>query len=89
MSAGGDRFGVAWETLVRQGMPADEASTVLVVGDAATVRHHLELHRERLAERLEEGRRTVDRIERLLLDQGDARSPASRTLTSVSANSFG
>jgi hypothetical protein len=84
-----DHFRVAAETLVRQGMPADEVRALLHAGDAVIVRHHLELHRERLAERLEEHRRIVDRIERLLLDRADAQPAASRTSIRVAANSSG
>jgi hypothetical protein len=57
----------AGETLTKQGMPDDEVRVVLSARDPVVVRRHLELHRERLAERLAEDRAAVDRVERLLV----------------------
>lgn len=63
-----DRNLLAWasDTLLRQGMPACEFRSMLRADDFQTVRRHLELHRERLAERLSDHLRAVDRVERLL-----------------------
>jgi len=56
------------ETLLRdQGMPRDEARTVVTSDDAELVRHHLELHIERLEENLASRRREVAAIERILI----------------------
>jgi hypothetical protein len=53
-------------TLIEQGMPDDEVRAVLSAHDPTIVRRHLELHRERLAERLAEQRAAVDHAESLL-----------------------
>ncbi|HEY2965174.1 MAG TPA: hypothetical protein VGJ99_02715 [Actinomycetota bacterium] len=58
----------AWaETVLRgQGMPPDELRVVLTTPDRELVRRHLELHLERLEERLVTQRRRVAAIERIL-----------------------
>ena len=57
------------ETVLRdQGMPADELRVVLSTADRELVRRHLELHLERLEERLVMQRRKVAAIERILAD---------------------
>lgn len=63
-----DRDPIAWatRTLQRQGMPADEARRIVCAGDPEIVRRHLELHRERLAERLADELRVVERVAGLL-----------------------
>lgn len=67
-------------TLFEQGMPMEEIRSLLEAEDPTTVRHHLELHRERLAERLDEQRRTVDRLERLLVEgAGDRHAVQARS----------
>ena len=53
-------------TLRRQRMPLPEIRAVLSAGDPTTVRHHLELHRERLEERLAEQRAFLASLERAL-----------------------
>jgi hypothetical protein len=62
--------GLAWvvEVLRRQAMPAEEIGAVLTADDRLTVHRYLELHRERLQERLTEEHNAVARIERLLTD---------------------
>jgi hypothetical protein len=62
----------AWvETVLRdQGMPPDELRDVLTTTDRELVRRHLELHLERLEERLLTQRRRVAAIERILADPG-------------------
>jgi hypothetical protein len=59
----------AWaETVLRdQGMPPDELRAVLTA-DRELVRRHLELHLERLEERLVARRREVAAIGRILAD---------------------
>jgi hypothetical protein len=63
--AGPDTVGWISSVLLRQGMPEDEVRRVLLVDDRE-FRRHLELHRERLAERLEDELGAVDLIEQLL-----------------------
>ena len=50
-------------TLRRQGMPLPEIRALLAAGDPTIVRRHLELHRERLEERLAEQRRALADVE--------------------------
>jgi len=59
---------VAWaaRALRRQEMPLEEISAVLTADDPEIVRRYIELHRERLEERLVDHLRTLDRLERLL-----------------------
>ncbi|HEY6651770.1 MAG TPA: hypothetical protein VI364_05685 [Actinomycetota bacterium] len=47
-------------------MPAAELQTILHSDDPVIVRRYLELHRERLEERLAEQVRTLERLERQL-----------------------
>ena len=54
------------ETLREQGMPAAELQAILRSDDPVIVRRYLELHRERLEERLAEQVRTLERLERQL-----------------------
>jgi DNA-binding transcriptional MerR regulator len=54
------------ETLREQGMPAAELQEILHSDDPVIVRRYLELHRERLEERLAEQVRTLGRLERQL-----------------------
>jgi hypothetical protein len=58
-----DGFG---ETLREQGMPAGELQAIQRAEDPMIVRRYLELHRERLEERLAEQVRTIERLERQL-----------------------
>ena len=58
-----DGFG---ETLRDQGMPAAELQAILRSDDPVIVRRYLELHRERLEERLAEQVRNLERLERQL-----------------------
>ena len=54
------------ETLREQGMPAAELQAILRSDDPVIVRRYLELHRERLEERLAEQVRALERLERQL-----------------------
>ena len=63
----GDRSSWAGGVLRRQLMPPDEVVAVLEAEDPEQIRRHLELHAERLHERLVEQLRTLSRLERLLL----------------------
>jgi hypothetical protein len=67
--------GLTWaaETLRRQAMPAEEVREVLTAGDRVTVHRYLELHRERLQERLAEEQHTVFTIERILTETRSTR----------------
>jgi len=72
-SAGGV---VAWaiRALVDQGMPWSEIGSILGSDDAELVRRYLELHRERLEERLAEQCAALDSIEPLLLERSLGRT---------------
>jgi hypothetical protein len=52
-------------------MPPDELRAILTTADRELVRRHLELHLERLEERLLTQRRRVAAIERILADAAD------------------
>jgi hypothetical protein len=57
------------ETVLRdQGMPPHELRDVLTTEDRELVRRHLQLHLERLEERLVTQRRRMAAIERILAD---------------------
>jgi hypothetical protein len=61
--------GESAERLLRDlGMPPEEIRAVLVADDPRLVRRHLELHRERLSEELEDRRRALSAIECDLAD---------------------
>lgn len=49
-------------------MPAEEILALLAADDPEVVRRYLELHRERLEERVTEERRAIDRIEQSLTE---------------------
>jgi hypothetical protein len=59
---------IAWAAgkLLDHEMPADEIGAVLAADDPEVVRRYLELHRERLEERLAEQRRGLATVERVL-----------------------
>jgi len=61
---------VVWaaQVLRAQRMPAAEIGAVLETDDAEEIRRHLELHGERLQERLVDQLRTLSRVERLLTE---------------------
>lgn len=62
------RRSIAWAvgTLHDHEMPADEIRAVLAAEDPEVVRRYLELHRERLQERVANQRRTLVSVERSL-----------------------
>jgi hypothetical protein len=51
-----------------QGMSWDEIRIVSATADRELIRRHLELHVERLEERLDDQRRTVAAVERVLAE---------------------
>lgn len=63
----------AANTLSRLEMPPEEIRAVLEAYDPETVRRYLELHRERLEERLAERRRTLALLERSLVEAAAGR----------------
>ena len=69
IGASGDRSSWAAGVLRRQLMPRDEIVAVLEAEDPEQIRRHLELHAERLHERLVEQLRTLSRLEGLLVDE--------------------
>jgi DNA-binding transcriptional MerR regulator len=58
----------AVRALRRQEMPLEEIEAVIAADDPGTLRRHLELHRERLEERLAEEQREVADVERFLTE---------------------
>ena len=81
---------VGWDDLLwaahelqRLGMRPTEIHTVLVTDDPDVVRRHMELHRERLQERLAIEVATVGRIEASLSEAIRARTRARSTMTLV------
>lgn len=68
----------AAKILRAQRMPANEIGAVLEAGDAEEIRRRLELHGERLQERLVEQLRTLARVESLLTESLGRRSAAER-----------
>lgn len=62
------RRSIAWAvgTLHDHEMPADEIRAVLAAEDPEVVRRYLELHQERLQERVAKQRRTLASVERSL-----------------------
>jgi hypothetical protein len=75
---GPDRLGgLAWAEMVLrdQEMPPDELRVVLTTPDRELVRHHLELHLERLEERLSTQRRRVAAVERIVAEAIERPSP--------------
>lgn len=66
MSTGTDAICSAARILRAQAMPAEEIREVIGVADPETVHRYLELHRERLEERLAEQCRLLIDLERSL-----------------------
>ena len=78
----------AWAAGVLRGqsMPPDEIDALLEADDASQIRRRLELHAERLQERLAEQLRTLSRLERALVAELDHEAgPAAPELTSAGA----
>lgn len=63
---GSDLIASATRTLREQGMPPEEVETVLHVEDPQVLRRYMELHGERLDERLAAERRALAWVERSL-----------------------
>lgn len=61
-----DAIGFATRALREQGMPLDEVKAVLAVEEPQVLRRYMEIHRERLDERLAAERRALAGVERLL-----------------------
>ena len=95
-AAGGmDRLGaLAWAEMVLrdQEMPPDELRVILTTPDRELVRHHLELHLERLEEWLSNQRRRVAAVERIVAEAigrprpARSRRPRSRSFTRLSTS---
>ena len=58
----------AERVLACQGMPMDEISAILAIDDPQIVRQYIELHRERLEERLADRLRELVAVEEQLLE---------------------
>jgi len=67
-SDGYDPFGWAARTLRHQEMPIEEILAILWADDPELVHRYVELHRERLEERLADQRQALARLERLLAE---------------------
>jgi len=65
-TTGSDQVAWAARALRRQEMPSEEISAILGAGDPDLVHRYMELHRERLEERLADQLRTLVSLERLL-----------------------
>jgi hypothetical protein len=75
----GDPAAWAAGLLRDQLMPAQEIEALLEAGDPAQIRRRLELHAERLQERLVDQLRTLSRLERELvaeLERAGSKAPA-------------
>ena len=84
---------VGWDDLLwaahelqRLGMPPTEIHTVLVTDDPEIIRRHMELHRERLQERIADEVATVGRIEASLSEAIRARIRARSAMTLVAGD---
>jgi hypothetical protein len=86
MRSSGGVAGSAIRALIDQGMPWTEIASILGSDGPELVRRTLELHRERLEERLAEQRAELDRIEPLLLEALVTRCPASPTALAGAGN---
>jgi DNA-binding transcriptional MerR regulator len=73
------------KTLRRQGMPLAEIRAVLSADDPTVVRRHLELHRERMEERLREQTALLASVGSTLTDAIAGRSPRPSRSGSSSA----
>jgi hypothetical protein len=76
---------IAWAitTLSEQGMPSREIAAILEADRGQLVRQYLELHRERLEEHLADQRRTLARLERLLVSRTSRTAARPRMLLSA------
>jgi hypothetical protein len=74
-----DAMSWAAHVLREQGMPALERHAVLGTDDSRTLRRYLDLHRERLEERLMDQRAVLECIEGLLTETIRTRSPETAT----------
>jgi hypothetical protein len=73
------RLALATPALRDQGMPPEEIDAILGADDPEVIRRYLELHRERLEERLADQRRTIGRLIQVIASpKGDRRRPATR-----------
>lgn len=67
----------AVRALRHQRMPLEEICAILGAEDPLVVRHYLELHRERLEERLADERCTLEEIERAVIRVDAHPAPAN------------
>jgi hypothetical protein len=65
----------ATSALADQAMPTEEIAAIVRTRDPELVRRYLELHRERLEERLADQQRTIDVLERLLIAAWNGSAP--------------
>jgi DNA-binding transcriptional MerR regulator len=73
------RLALATPALRDQGMPPEEIDAILGADDPEVIRRYLELHRERLEERLADQRRTIGRLIQVITStKRDRRRSATR-----------
>ena len=71
------RLALATPVLMDQGMPPEEIDAILGADDPEVVRRYLELHEERLEERLAEQRRSIDRLMQVITPATGVRRPSA------------
>jgi hypothetical protein len=71
-AVGDDQCAQIAVALHHSGMPREEIHAVLDADDPELIRRYMELHRERLTERLDDQLRELGRLQHLLEDNTDA-----------------
>lgn len=71
------RLALATPVLMDQGMPPEEIDAILGADDPEVVRRYLELHEERLEERLADQRRSIDRLMQVITPATGVRRPSA------------
>jgi hypothetical protein len=64
------RLVLATPALMDQGMPPAEIDAILGAEDPTVIRRYLQLHEERLEERLADQRRTIERLMQVVTPEG-------------------
>lgn len=72
------RLRLATPALRDQGMPPEEIDAILAADDPEVIRRYLDLHRERLEERLADQRRTVGHLLQVITTSTEGRRPSRR-----------
>ena len=72
------RLARATQVLRDQGMPPEEIDAILGADDPEVIRKYLELHEERLEERLADQRRSIGRLMQVITPATGVRRPSAR-----------